>query len=208
MMRLVSIRRRFDHVEEIAQDLQARVARLLRVELHAEDVVAARPTDANVFGVRRGGRAGAGDRRRERVREVDLRARGRGRRAARAGLRKSSAFQPTCGIFRRRSASPSRRWICPGSTPEAAARRAPRRCPRTATACRRRCRGAACRAPRPRQSCRATGASSTAVAAKWPTPGTIEAGRVRARRRHRAASRTPRRASSSALRTDVRLPAP
>ena len=71
MMRLVSISAQ--HLEEVAQDLQPGVAGLLRVELHAEDVVALDRRRERVR-VRRRGDALRRHRRGVRVREVDLRA--------------------------------------------------------------------------------------------------------------------------------------
>ena len=73
MMRLVSISARDRDLEKVAEDLQPGVAGLLRVELHAEDVVALDRRRERV-GVRRRGDAVRRDRRRVRVREVDLRA--------------------------------------------------------------------------------------------------------------------------------------
>ena len=67
------------------------------------------------------------------------------RRAARASGRASSVFQPICGS---RTVS-GRRVIAAGDDAEAGDVRATRRCRRTASACRRRCRGRAGRRSRP-----------------------------------------------------------
>ena len=115
MIRLVSIRSR-----KLRRILQARIARLLRMELHAEHVVA------------------LDDRRRTRWRAWWRRcsppvtgaayewvkytcapsARPRSRRLGRLD-EKSSAFHPTCGTLIRSAGLPRSRAIRPGSMPEA-----------------------------------------------------------------------------------------
>ena len=154
---------------EVAQDANACVARLLGVELHAEDVAALdrrRERGAVLAGRRRTRRSpGAAIR----VREVDLRAFGdaveqpRGLRCVAASSSRRAAPSP---------GSRGSREHRPGDHAEARRRPAPRRCPRTATACRGRCRAAACRRSTASRMAAATRPRARASRAKLPTPGT------------------------------------
>ena len=165
-----------DQRQEVAEDLQSDVARLLRVKLHAADMVALdgrgeRPA------VRGGRHAVGGDRRGERVREVDLRA------------VSDAVEEPRCRVYARarssRRAAPSPSTAAarivplisprPGNVSRLVAR------PRTATACRGRCRAAA--AP-PSSACRIASPPS-------PSSGVVaRSGRRRARRSPRAVARS------------------
>ena len=215
-MRLDSMRSALAHASglgatssPVAEDLQAGVARLLGVELHADDV-AALDRGAERHAVVADRHGVVDHRRGVRVREVDLRARRRRRPAAVTAAASSRLFQPTCGTFRRSArladfaAELKQR---PVEHAEAPARPAPRCCPRTATACRRRCRGAACRR-RPRRESRAPASSSAARRVEVADARHDDAVRARRARPATVGVQTLRAEAASALRTEVRLPAP
>ena len=178
------------------------------MELHAGHLTALHDRRERLA-VRRDRDRVAGDRRDVAVREVDLRAGRRRRRAIGSSRCMSSVFQPTCGTFRSPAVATAAARVAPAAEqPEARADPAPRRCLRTATACRGRCRAADAARRRARESRRPIRGPSAAVAAKWPTPGTMmRVARPRARRAVPACT-ARRRARASAFRTDVRLPAP
>jgi hypothetical protein len=153
--------------------------------------------EANVFACVVGGRARARHRRRERVREVDLRSRVRAPRAVAPVFLNSSAFQPTCGIFRR----------CSGVAFEAldlsrAARRAPRTPGRLVAPLEQPLHADA---DAEAAACRPHGLGNRVAPRHLPAPawrevahaGHDESARRRAQPTDRAASRIPRRASSA-----------
>ena len=144
----------------------------------------------------------AGHRRHVAVREVDLRpvvdaVDDRRRRAGSSRL-----FQPTCGIL---TTGPLRPRPCrAGSSGQRAGRGpaapAPRRCPRTATACRGRCRAAAALRRRARGSRRSTSRSSARRRAEVADAGHDDAGgagELVRRVRHEDVGADRRRAPSS-----------
>ena len=192
------------------------VAGLLRVELDAPNTAAALHHARERLAVRRRRRRSAvADRRRERVREVGLRAAGMpaSRRDGRSRLERVPADVRHLESQRRRAGRPdatrSRRSQQPTPArqqPEARQLRRLARCPRTATACPGRCRAAAAGADSRADRARATShrarpsrRSARRPARRSPSARASSAGPSGVARRRR---RQPRRA----LRTDVRLP--
>ncbi len=189
--------------------------RFLRVELRRRTRGRARPRSRTSRARRRRRRCGIADRRCVRVREVRLRCPAEPPRASSTRERRVTAFQPTCGTFTprrpepassRRSSSPARADGRRPRAPPDHGDRALRCCLRTAIAGRDRCRGADGLRRNWRRIASRHGSSSTAVASKCPTPGTMIPSAV-AMSAGASGVNTSAPTARSALRTDVRLPA-